>query len=78
MAKSDTPSLLEKLKIKKKKGTITKAESKKLKQLMIAYTPLSDAEKARQQADLIRRLKSGEYEPSYRWHGGRTNVSDRH
>ena len=78
MAKSNTPSLLEKLKIKKKKGTITKAEEKKLKELKIAYTPLSDAEKARQQADLIRRLKSGEYEPSYRWHGGRTNVSDKH
>ena len=78
MAKSKTTSLLAKLRIKKKKGTITKAEEKKLKKLMIAYTPLSDAEKARQQADLIRKLKSGEYEPSYRWHGGRSNVSDRH
>ena len=78
MAKAKPTPLLAKLKIKDKNGTITKAEKKKLKQLLIAYKPLSDAEKARQQADLIRRLKSGEYEPSYRWHGGRTNVSDRH
>ena len=77
MAKSDTLSLLEKLKIKKKKGTITKTESKKLKKLMIAYTPLTEAEKARQRADLIRKLKSGEHTAGYRWHGGRTNISDR-
>ena len=38
MATSNTLSLLQKLKIKKKKGTITKAESKKLK-LMIAAIP---------------------------------------
>ena len=36
MAKSKPTSLLAKLKIKKKQGTITKAEEKKLKQLMIA------------------------------------------
>ena len=77
MAKLKTLSLLEKLKIKKKKGTITKAESKKLKKLMIAYTPLTEAEKARQRADLIRKLKSGEHTAGYRWHGGRTNISDR-
>ena len=42
MAKSKPTSLLAKLKIlknKKKKGTITKAEEKKLKQLMIASIP---------------------------------------
>lgn len=78
MAKAKPTPLLAKLKIKDKKGTITKAEKKKLKQLLIAYTPLSEAEKARQRADLIRKLKSGEHTAGYRWHGGRSNVSDRH
>jgi hypothetical protein len=63
------------IKKKKKAGKkLTKAE----KELMIAYTPLSEAEKARQRADLIRKLKSGEHTAGYRWHGGRSNVSDRH
>ena len=77
MAKAKPTPLLAKLKIKDKNGTITKAEKKKLKQLLIAYKPLSDAEKARQQADIIRKLKSGEHTAGYRWHGGRTNISDR-
>lgn len=78
MATIKTEELLAKLKIKKEEGTITKAESKKLKQLMIAYKPLSDAEKARQKADLIRKLKSGKHTAGYRWHGGgSTDFSDR-
>ena len=59
MAITKPTSLLAKLKIKKEEGTITKAESKKLKQLMIAYTPLSEAEKERQRKQLIKDLKSG-------------------
>jgi len=39
MAKTKPSSLIEKLKIKKKKGTITKAEEKKLKQLLISNIP---------------------------------------
>jgi hypothetical protein len=77
MAIDKPTSLIAKLKIKKDEGTITKAEEKKLKQLIIAYKPLSEAEKARQRADLIRKLKSGEHTAGYRWHGGRTDFSDR-
>ena len=44
------------IKKKKKAGKkLTKAE----KQLMIAYTPLSEAEKERQRKQLIKDLKSG-------------------
>ena len=78
MATIKPTALLAELKIKKEKGTITKAEKKKLKQLLIAYKPLTEAEKARERADLIRKLKSGEHTAGYRWHGGRTiGVSDR-
>ena len=59
MATTKPTPLLAKLKIKDKKGTITKAEKKKLKQLLIAYTPLSEAEKERQRKQLIKDLKKG-------------------
>ena len=59
MATAKPTPLLAKLKIKDKKGTITKAEKKKLKQLLIAYTPLSEAEKEKQRKQLIEDLKSG-------------------
>ena len=66
----------EEKKTKKKKKDAT--TSMKIDKKKLAYTPKTEAEKAALRADLIRRLKSGEYEPSYRWHGGRTNVSDKH
>ena len=61
------------------KGRTSKKKSTPKNDMKIAYTPLTEAEKAAFMADLVRKLKSGEYEPSYRWHGGgRTNVSDKH
>ena len=60
------------------KGRTSKKKSTPKEDMKIAYTPKTEAEKAALRADLIRRLKSGEYEPSYRWHGGRINVSDKH
>ena len=59
MAKAKPTPLLAKLKIKDKNGTITKAEKKKLKQLLIAYTPLTEAEKEKQRKQLIEDLKKG-------------------
>ena len=59
MAITKPTSLLAKLKIKKEEGTITKAESKKLKQLMIAYTPLSEEQKEKERQKLREDLKSG-------------------
>ena len=66
---------------KKRKKHLSKADATKAMQIdknKIAYTPKTEAEKAALRSDLIRRLKSGEYEAGYRWHGGRTNVSDKH
>ena len=59
MAQDKPTSLLAKLKIKKEEGTITKAESKKLKQLMIAYTPLTEAQKQKERDKLIKDMKAG-------------------
>ena len=73
MAKAKTKAIK-----KKKTKKQLDAASKKLKELMIAYKPLSEAEKARQRADLIRKLKSGKHTAGYRWHGGgSTDFSDR-
>ena len=63
---------------KRKKHLTGNKKSTPKEDMKIAYTPKTEAEKAALRADLIRRLKSGEYEPSYRWHGGRINVSDKH
>ena len=66
---------------KQRKAHLTGNKKKKStpkEDMKIAYTPKTKAEKAAFMADLVRRLKSGEYEPNYRWGGGRTNVSDRH
>tara|TARA_B100000427_G_scaffold56331_1_gene43983 strand:- start:618 stop:854 length:237 start_codon:yes stop_codon:yes gene_type:complete len=62
MAKSKTPSLLAKLKIKKKKGTITKAEEKKLKQLLISNIPgvkYKGSGKDPAVNELLKKLKKG-------------------
>ena len=58
MAQDKPTSLLEKLKIKDANKTITKEEKKKLK-LMIAYTPLTEAQKEKERKQLIKDLKSG-------------------
>jgi|TARA_R100000234_G_C4990741_1_gene175422 VIT1/CCC1 family predicted Fe2+/Mn2+ transporter len=49
----------EKLKAIKKKKKAGKKLTKAEKELMIAYTPLSEAEKERQRKQLIKDLKSG-------------------
>ena len=59
------------------KGRTSKKKSTPKDDLKIAYTPKTEKEKADAYAELVRKLKSGELTPSYRWHGGRTNVSDR-
>ncbi len=62
MSKSKTPSLLAKLKIKKKKGTITKAEEKKLKQLLISNIPgvkYKGSGKDPAVNELLKKLKKG-------------------
>ena len=59
------------------KGRTSKKKSTPKDNLKIAYTPKTEKEKADAYAELVRKLKSGELTPSYRWHGGRTNVSDR-
>ena len=54
---------------KKKKDATT---SMKIDKKKLAYTPKTDKEKADAYAELVRKLKSGELTPNYRWHGGRT------
>ena len=55
-----------------------KKKKKKKKDMKIAYTPKTEKEKADAYAALVRKLKSGELTPEYRWHGGgRRSVSDR-
>lgn len=54
-------------------------KKKKKKDMKIAYTPKTEKEKADAYAALVRKLKSGELTPEYRWHGGgRRSVSDKH
>ena len=54
-------------------------KKKKKKDMKIAYTPKTEKEKADAYAALVRKLKSGELTPEYRWHGGgRKSVSDKH
>ena len=54
-------------------------KKKKKKDMKIAYTPKTEKEKADAYAELVRKLKSGELTPSYRWHGGgTTDFGDKH
>jgi len=60
------------------KGRTSKKKSTPTKDMKIAYTPKTEKEKADAYAALVRKLKSGELTPEYRWHGGgRRGVSDR-
>tara|TARA_R100000781_G_scaffold61322_1_gene39164 strand:+ start:981 stop:1199 length:219 start_codon:yes stop_codon:yes gene_type:complete len=62
----------------KKKKTKSKKKSTPKKDMKIAYTPKTEKEKADAYTSLVRKLKSGELTPEYRWHGGgRRSVSDR-
>ena len=59
---------------KKKKSTKKTIDKKE-----IAYKPKTEKEKADAYAELVRKLKSGELTPSYRWHGGgTTDFGDKH
>ena len=54
------------------KGRTSKKKPTPKKDTKIAYKPKTQKEKADAYAELVRKLKSGELTPSYRWHGGGT------
>ena len=61
------------------KGRTSKKKSTPKEDMKIAYTPLTDKEKADAYLKLVRALKSGEKTAEYRWHGGRTlDFGDKH
>ena len=64
---------------KRKKHLTGNKKSTPKEDMKIAYTPLTDKEKADAYLKLVRALKSGEKKSEYRWHGGGSlDFGDKH